>query len=55
MWINGPTKSFLKVKYRGYMEVVDEISVDNSMSFEGVKIPSTPDDYVPSEVNTIKG
>ena len=25
------------------------------MSFEGVKIPSTPDDYVTSAVNTIKG
>ena len=37
------------------MEEIGEISVENSMSFEGVKIPSTPDDYVPSEVNTIKG
>ena len=25
------------------------------MSFEGVKIPSTPDDYVLLEVNTFKG
>ena len=37
------------------MEVIGKIAVDNSMSFEGVKIPCTPDDYVPSEVNTIKG
>ena len=32
----------------GYMEVIGKIAVDNSMSFEGVKIPCTPDDYVPS-------
>ena len=37
------------------MEVIGKISVDNSMSFEGVKILSTPDDYVLSTVNTIKG
>ena len=48
-------KNFLKVTARGYMEVIGEIAVENSMRFEGVKIPSTPDDYVPSEVNTIKG
>ena len=37
------------------MEVIGKISVDNSMGFEGVKIPSNPDDYLTSEVNTIKG
>ena len=51
----GAHKNFLKVTARGSMEVIGKIAVDNSMSFEGVKIPSTPDDYVPSAVNTIKG
>ena len=51
----GSHKNFLKATDRGYMEVIGEIAVDNSMSSEGVKIPSMPDDYVPSEVNTIKG
>ena len=37
------------------MEAIGKIAVGNSMSFEGVKIPSTPDDYVKSEVNNIKG
>ena len=37
------------------MEVVGEIAADNSMSLERFKIPSTPYDYVPSEVNAIKG
>ena len=44
----GPPKNFLKVKDRGSMEAIGKIAVGNSMSFEGVKIPSTPDDYVPS-------
>lgn len=39
----------------GSTEVVGEIAADNSMSLEGFKIPSTPYDYVPSEVNAIKG
>ena len=47
-------KNFLRVISCGYMDVIGEISVDNSMSFEGVKIPSTPYYYVPSEVNNIK-
>ena len=51
----GSHKKFMKVKCRGSMEVIGEIFVENSMSFGGVKIPSTPDDYVPSEINTIKG
>ena len=37
------------------MEVIGEIAADNSMRLEGVKIPSTPYNYVPSEVNAIKG
>ena len=37
------------------MEVIGEIPADNIMILEGVKIPSTPNDYVPSEVNDIKG
>ena len=41
----GSHKNFLKVKTRGSMEVIGKIAVDSSMSFEGVKIPSTPDDY----------
>ena len=44
----GAHKNFLKVTACGYMEVIGEISVDDSMRFEGVKIPSTPDNYVPS-------
>ena len=44
----GIQKKFLKVKYRGYMEVIGKISVDNSTIFEGVKITSTPNDYAPS-------
>ena len=36
------------------IEVIGEIPVENSIHFEGVKIPSMPDDYVPSEVNNIK-
>ena len=51
----GPHKKFLKVKASGSIEVIGKLAVDNSISFEGVKIPSTPDDYVPLEVNTIKG
>ena len=51
----GSHKNFLKVTDRGSMEVIGKIVVDYSIIFEGVKIPSTPDDYVPSEVNTIKG
>ena len=35
--------------------MIGEIYVENSTSFEGFKITSTPDDYVPSEVITIKG
>ena len=45
----------MNVTARGSMEVIGEISVENSMIFEGFKIPSTPDYYVPSAVNTIKG
>ena len=41
-------KNFLKVTARGSMEVIDEIAVDNNMRFEGFRIPSTSDDYVPS-------
>ena len=37
------------------MDVIGKTAVDNSMSYEGFKIPSTPDDYLPSEVNTITG
>ena len=51
----GAHKNFLKVTSRGYMEFIGKIAVENSMRFEGVEIPNTPDDYVPSEVNTIKG
>ena len=51
----GFHKNFLKVTARGSMEVIGKIAVYNSMSFEGFKIRSTPDDYVPSEVNNIKG
>ena len=51
----GSHNNFLNVTYRGSMEVIGEKSVENSTRFEGVKIPSTPDDYVPSTVNTIKG
>ena len=47
--------NFLKVTDRGSMEVVGERAVDNIMRFEGDKIPSTPDEYVISIVNTIKG
>ena len=43
----GPHKKFLKVTARGSMDMIGKIAVDNSMSFERVKIPSTPDDYVP--------
>ena len=50
----GAHKNFLNVKYCGYLEVIGKIAVDSSMSFEGVKIPITPDYYLPSEVNTIK-
>ena len=41
-------KNFIKVKARGSMEVIGKIAVKNITSFEGVKIPSTPDNYVPS-------
>ena len=51
----GPHKNFLKVAASGYMEAIGKIAAENIMSFEGVKRPSTPDDYVPSEVSTIKG
>ena len=51
----GPHKNFLKVTARLSMEVIGKIAVENSMSFEGVKIPSTPNYYVPSGVNNIKG
>ena len=43
----GYNKKFLKVTARGSMETIGEIDVNNSTSFEGVKIPSTLDDYVP--------
>ena len=43
----GTHKNFLKVKARGSMEVIGKIAVNNSSRFEGVKIPSTPDYYVP--------
>ena len=51
----GSHKNFLKATACGSMEVIGKIAVKNSMSFEGVKIPITPYDYLPSEVNTIKG
>ena len=51
----GAHKNFLKVAYRGYMEVIVKIDVVNSMIFDGVKIPSMPDDCSPSEVKNIKG
>ena len=51
----GSHKNFMKVTASGSMEVIGKISVENSMSFEGVKIPSKPDVYVPSEFNTIEG
>ena len=51
----GSHKNFLKVIARGSMEMVGGIAVDDIMSFEGVKITSMPDYYLPSEVNTIKG
>ena len=41
-------KKFLKVISCGSMDVIGKKSVDNIMRFEGVKIPSTPDDYVTS-------
>ena len=44
----GYHKNFLKVTACGSMGGVGKIDVDNSMRFEGVKIPSTPADYVPS-------
>ena len=44
----GSHKNFLKATDSWYMEVIGAIAVDNSISFEGVKIPSTPDDCVPS-------
>ena len=50
----GYQKNLLKLTARGSMDVIGEIDVENSMSFEGVKIKSTPDNYVPSSVNTIK-
>ena len=50
----GAHTKVLKVKARGSMKVIGEIAVENSMRFEGVKIPSTPDDYIPSKVNTIR-
>ena len=51
----GSHKNFIKVTARGSMEVIGEISVDNSMSFEVVKITSTTDYYESSPVNSIKG
>ena len=36
------------------MELIGKIAMDNCTIFEGVKIQSTPVDYVPSVVNTIK-
>ena len=41
-------EKFLKVTSCGYLEVIGKIAVETSMSFEGVKISSTPDNYVPS-------
>ena len=43
----GYHKNTMNVKSRGSMEVIGKIDVDNSTSFGGVKILSTPDDYVP--------
>ena len=45
----------LKVTACGSMEVIRKIYVENSMIYEGFKLPSTTDDYVTSAVNTIKG
>ena len=50
----GPHKNFLKVSALGSMDSIGKIDVENFMIFEGVKIPCTPDDYVPSETNNIK-
>ena len=41
-------KKFLKVTTHGSTEVIGKIAVDNSTSFEGFKIPSTPDYYITS-------
>ena len=46
-------ENFLGVTAHGYMEVVGEITVGNSMIFEEVKIPTLPDYSVTSEVNSI--
>ena len=51
----GAHKNFMKVTACVYMEVIGKIAVENSMSSDGVKIPSMLDDNLPSEVNTIKG
>ena len=51
----GYYNNFLKLTYCGSMERIFKKAVGNSMSFEGVKIPRTQDDYVTSVVNTIKG
>ena len=42
----GSQKNFLNMTDPGSMEVIVKIDVDNIMSFEYVKIPSTSDDYV---------
>ena len=34
----GSEKNYMRVTYRGYMEVIGEIAVDNCVSFEGVKL-----------------
>ena len=48
----GSRKNFLKVKAHESMLLIGEIAVDNSKSFDGVKILSTPYGYVPLEVKT---
>ena len=51
----GYQNKFIKSISHGSMEVIGKRDMENSMSFKGVKIPSTPDGCVTSSVNTIKG
>ena len=44
----GYHRNFMKVTDCGSMEVVGKIAVNNSMRFEGGKIPVNLDDYLPS-------
>ena len=51
----GSQKKFPMAPSHGSMEFMREIDMENTMIFEGAKITITPNDYVPSSVNTIKG